>query len=160
MPDIGSRLRRWRALATGWAAPCSRSFNPWSPRYLARPARWRHLRQDLTEAAVYTRFDSPRAASARSSRAPLRLEGFRGVRVVTDRAPVSLSPFRRGFPWRAEHALLDLLPRGWGFSSRRGGASDTFVRYGRALTFGRLSAHRWGSSARILVVDERPRSDR
>ncbi len=82
-------------------------YNPWSLRFLAKTlAPAGKISHATTEAAVFTRFDSPRSIRALVPDG-MRLVGFRGVRVFTPVAgALALPGIGSALRW-AESAALD-----------------------------------------------------
>lgn len=107
VPDIAKALAEMVRVTRPGGTVLAEFYNPWSLRYLAkRLSRPGRISEKTTEAAVYTRFDSPRRVRELLP-AGAELVGFRGVRVVTPTARViSLPVVGRVFS-AMEHALLD-----------------------------------------------------
>jgi ubiquinone/menaquinone biosynthesis C-methylase UbiE len=107
VPDIELALAEMARVTRPGGVVLAEFYNPWSLRYLAKrlgPAG--AISEKTTEAAVYTRFDSPRRIREILPR-NLRLEGFRGVRVVTPTAGLVSLPLVGAALRSVEHALLD-----------------------------------------------------
>lgn len=86
VPEIDTALREMARVTAPGGTILAEFYNPWSLRYLAKrlgPAGAISAR--TTEAAVFTRYDSPRDI-ARRVPPGVELVGFRGVRVVTPTA--------------------------------------------------------------------------
>jgi len=107
VPDIELALAEMARVTRPGGVVLAEFYNPWSLRYLAKtlgPAG--AISAKTTEAAVYTRFDSPARVREILPR-NVRLEGFRGVRVVTPTARLVSLPVVGAALRRVEHALLD-----------------------------------------------------
>jgi len=107
VPEIELALAEMARVTRPGGVVLAEFYNPWSIRYLAKrlgPAR--AISKNTTEAAVYTRFDSPRRIKEILPRT-VRLEGFRGVRVLTPTARLVSLPILGPALQAAEHALLD-----------------------------------------------------
>jgi ubiquinone/menaquinone biosynthesis C-methylase UbiE len=107
VPDIELALAEMARVTRRGGVVLAEFYNPWSLRYLAKtlgPAG--AISANTTEAAVYTRFDSPRRIRSILPRT-VRLEGFRGVRVLTPTARFVSLPVVGAALRRLEHALLD-----------------------------------------------------
>jgi ubiquinone/menaquinone biosynthesis C-methylase UbiE len=107
VPEIEKALAEMVRVTRPGGTVLAEFYNPWSLRYLAKrlgPAG--RISENTTEAAVYTRFDSPQRI--REILPPsARLEGFRGVRVVTPTARLVSLPVVGRAVSLLEHALLD-----------------------------------------------------
>ena len=107
VPDIEKALAEMARVVRPGGTILAEFYNPWSLRYLAKrlgPAGL--ISENTTEAAVYTRFDSPERIK-QILPVSTRLEGFRGVRVVTPTARVISLPVIGTAVSMLEHALLD-----------------------------------------------------
>jgi len=107
VPEIGKALEEMARVTAPGGTVLAEFYNPWSLRHLVKrfgPAG--RISEKTTEAAVYTRFDSPRAIEAILP-PTLVLEGFRGVRVFTPAAGAMALPVVGGLLRRAEFAALD-----------------------------------------------------
>ena len=107
VPEIELALSEMARVTRRGGTVLAEFYNPWSLRYLAkkltRPGR---ISENTTEAAVYTRFDSPERIRAIIP-PTVELVGFRGVRVVTPAAKAISLPFIGQGLTALEHALLD-----------------------------------------------------
>jgi ubiquinone/menaquinone biosynthesis C-methylase UbiE len=107
VPEIETALSEMARVTRPGGTVLAEFYNPWSVRYLAKrlgPAG--RISENTTEAAVYTRFDSPNRI--REILPPsLELIGFRGVRVITPTAKLISLPFVGSVISRIEHSLLD-----------------------------------------------------
>ncbi len=107
VPDIERALREMARVTKPGGTVLAEFYNPWSLRYLAKrlgPAG--RISEKTTEAAVYTRFDSPARIREILPQGTV-LEGFRGVRVVTPTAKVISLPVVGSLVSALEHRLLD-----------------------------------------------------
>jgi len=107
VPEIGTALEEMARVTAPGGTVLAEFYNPWSLRHLVKklgPAG--RISERTTEAAVYTRFDSPRAIEAILP-PTLTLEGFRGVRVFTPTAAAVSLPVLGAVLRRAEFAALD-----------------------------------------------------
>jgi len=116
VPEIEQALAEMARVTRPGGVVLAEFYNPWSIRYLAKrlgPAG--AISRNTTEAAVYTRFDSPERVRAMVPRGT-SLVGFRGVRVFTPTARAVTLPFVGPALTRAEHfALRSPLARFGGF---------------------------------------------
>lgn len=92
VPDIAKALDEMARVTAPGGTILAEFYNPWSLRYLAKrlgPAG--RISEQTTEAAVYTRYDSPEAVRALVPRG-CELVGFHGVRTLTPTAAVFKVP--------------------------------------------------------------------
>lgn len=107
VPDIRKALAEMARVTRPGGVVLAEFYNPYSLRGLAKrlgPAG--AISHDRKESEVYTRFDSP-AEVRRLIPASCRLEGARGVRIVTPTALLYRLPPLRALLTRAEWALCD-----------------------------------------------------
>jgi len=107
VPEIETALAEMGRVCAPGGTVLAEFYNPWSLRFLAKrlgPAG--RISEKTTEAAVYTRFDSP-ARVREITPASLTLTGFRGVRVFTPVARAVSLPVVGSVLRRAERAALD-----------------------------------------------------
>ncbi len=107
VPEIETALAEMARVTKRGGTVLAEFYNPWSLRYLAKrlgPAG--RISEKTTEAAVFTRFDSPRRVREILPRGT-ELAGFRGVRVVTPAARVVSLPLVGRAVSALEHRLLD-----------------------------------------------------
>lgn len=116
VPEIETALAEMARVCAPGGTILAEFYNPHSLRYLAKrfgPAG--KVSETRTEAAVYTRFDSPERVKAMVPRGA-SLVGFRGVRVFTPVARAVTLPVIGAALTRAEHlALRSPLARFGGF---------------------------------------------
>lgn len=105
VPDIEKAIREMARVTVSGGTILAEFYNPWSLRYLAKrlgPAG--RISEQTTEAAVYTRYDSPEAIRALVP-SDCDLVRFHGVRTVTPTATVfKLAPLGALFR-KAEFAV-------------------------------------------------------
>lgn len=95
VPDIGRALSEIARVTKPGGQMLLEFYNPWSLRYLAkRIAGPQPISAGRTEADVYTRWDSP-SQIPKLLPPGVKLEGLRGVRVLTPAAFVHKLPFVR-----------------------------------------------------------------
>jgi ubiquinone/menaquinone biosynthesis C-methylase UbiE len=107
VPEIETALAEMARVTRPGGTVLAEFYNPWSIRYLAKrlgPAG--RISENTTEAAVYTRFDSPQRIREILPR-NTELVGWRGVRVVTPTARLVSLPVIGRVVSTVEHALLD-----------------------------------------------------
>jgi ubiquinone/menaquinone biosynthesis C-methylase UbiE len=106
VPDIDRALREMARVTAPGGTVLAEFYNPWSLRYLAKrlggPGA---ISPKTTEAAVFTRYDSPREI-ARRVPPELELVGFRGVRTLTPAARAMRIPLLARALRTAEFAAL------------------------------------------------------
>jgi ubiquinone/menaquinone biosynthesis C-methylase UbiE len=106
VPEIEKALEEMARVTRPGGTILAEFYNPWSVRYLAKrlgPAG--RISENTTEAAVYTRFDSPQRIKEILP-VNTHLEGFRGVRVLTPTAGVVSLPVVGRAVSMMEHLLL------------------------------------------------------
>jgi len=105
VPDIEKAIREMARVTVSGGTILAEFYNPWSLRYLAKrlgPAG--RISEQTTEAAVYTRYDSPEAIRALVP-SDCELVQFHGVRTLTPTATVfKLAPLGALFR-KAEFAV-------------------------------------------------------
>jgi SAM-dependent methyltransferase len=106
VPEIAGALREAARVTRPGGRLVLEFYNPWSLRYLAkRLAGPQPISEGRTEADVYTRWDSP--ASVRTLLPhEIKLEDYRGVRVITPAAFIHRVPAVSGVVAALEHAAL------------------------------------------------------
>ncbi len=107
VPDIRMALGEMARVCAPGGTVLAEFYNPWSLRYLGKrfgPAG--RISARTTEAAVYTRFDSPRQIREILP-SGVDLVGFRGVRVFTPVAHAVSLPVVGPLLRRLEHAALE-----------------------------------------------------
>ena len=106
VPEIETALAEMARVCAPGGTILAEFYNPFSLRYLAKtlgPAQ--KVSETRTEAAVYTRFDSPGRIRALLP-AGVTLQAFRGVRVFTPTARAVTLPVLGPLLQRAEHLAL------------------------------------------------------
>ena len=107
VPEIAVALREMARVCAPGGTILAEFYNPHSLRYLAKtvgPAG--KVSETRTEAAVFTRFDSP-ARIAAMIPAGTELVGFRGVRVFTPLARAVTVPVLGRLLSKVEHLAVD-----------------------------------------------------